>query len=189
MNFKPEVAQLAARSTQRTAFWPDIFRKSVMKKFSIYLFALLLFSCNNSSDSSAENKDSGTVRDEVNSSSSHKDYSGCYRQVVGRDSILLQIDQHNDGFTGKMEFDNFEKDASHGTVKGQMQDGNIVLWYDFNSEGMHSVMEVVLRPVSSGLIRGLADVTNRGDTALLRHDKLNFDPANTLEKFDCSAWH
>ena len=88
-----------------------------------------------------------------------------------------------------MEFDNYEKDASHGTVKGQLQNGNIVLWYNFNSEGMHSVMEAVLKPVSSGLIRGIADITNRGDTALLQHDKLNFDPANTLERFDCSAWH
>lgn len=160
-----------------------------MKNLSTYLFALLLIACNNSSDTPGNSKDSGNVREVENSTSSHKDYSGCYRQVVGRDSILLQLDQQDNYFTGKMEFDNFEKDASHGTVKGSLQGGNIVLWYDFNSEGMHSVMEVVLRPVSSGMIRGLADISNKGDTALLQHDKLNFDPSNTLTRFECSEWH
>jgi hypothetical protein len=155
-----------------------------MKKYSLYFF-LLLTACSNSSDPSDVNNDSSRVLINDNNGSMNEGLSGCYRQVIGRDTILLQLEEYNARFTGKMEFDNFEKDASNGTVKGHLENGNIVLWYDFNSEGMQSVMEVILKPVSLGLIRAVGDVTSKGDTVLLNHDKINFDPSNTLYQVDC----
>jgi hypothetical protein len=160
-----------------------------MRYFILYLITLNLVACNNSSDVQDDSTNTDTIRKIKHTAAAPLDYSGCYRQIIGRDTILLQLVQDNDRFTGKMEFDNYEKDASHGLVKGHLENGNIVLWYDFTSEGMQSVMEVILKPVSSHMIRAVSSITNRADTVLLQHDKLNFDLSNSLIRFDCTGWH
>jgi hypothetical protein len=166
----------------------QLFHIYRVRYFTFYFIFLILAACNNSSDHDGSSN-ADTINTIENNASAHMDYSGCYRQVIARDTILLQLVQNNDQFRGKMEFDNFEKDASHGLVKGHTEKGNIVLWYDFTSEGMQSVMEVILKPDSSQMIRAVSDIRNRGDTVLLQHDKLNFDPSNALTRIDCAEWH
>jgi hypothetical protein len=41
-----------------------------------------------------------------------------------------------------------------GTIKGKEDKEILKLWYDFDSEGMHSVMEVYLKKENGKLLRG-----------------------------------
>jgi hypothetical protein len=66
-------------------------------------------------------------------------------KIIGRDTAILMLDQKGNMFTGKMLYDNYEKDGSRGTIKGKEDNEIIKLWYDFDSEGMHSVMEVYFK--------------------------------------------
>jgi hypothetical protein len=153
-----------------------------------FLFSIVLFllSCNNSSgDATAANEDSITSeKDEQNVDNS---LSGCYRQLVGRDTIDLRLNQSGNSLTGTLSFDNFEKDASSGTVKGEVVNNQAVLWYDFDSEGMHSVMEIIYQPDEGGLVRAVGDMRTQGDTALFTdRTSIRFDRGQTLKKVECS---
>jgi len=156
-----------------------------MKKISSGLFVLVLLACNNNSaNTTEEKKDSEQAVPVIVVSST--DFSGCYRKVLKRDTILLQLQQSGDSVSGTMSFDNYQKDSSSGTVKGSVKKDTVVLWYTFFSEGMHSVMEIVLQKTEDGLIRGVGPFESRGDTALFKeHAEIKFDPLQTLQKIDC----
>ena len=138
------------------------------------LFILLsgnLISCNNNNVQT--NNQSGTTNTtdaEKNTSSNTDqkpvaDNSGCYMKIIGRDTAIVMLEQKGNDLTGKMLYDNFEKDGSRGVIKGK-EDGDILkLWYDFNSEGMHSVMEVYFKKDNGRLLRGIGsmDQKNRYD--------------------------
>jgi hypothetical protein len=150
-----------------------------------------LAACNDSSKTTSGDGDStGASIDAPGSNTASQDrtdVSGCYLQVVGRDSIHLTLQQQGDSLTGTMAFDNYQKDASRGTIKGSIQNGLVVLWYDFFSEGMRSMMEIILKPESGALIRGTGEMDYRGDTAVFKsHKGLDFDEKSRMLKTDCS---
>jgi hypothetical protein len=154
-----------------------------MKYASMLLAAVLVASCTNSSTPVKEPEKASTETSPVPQKNS---YSGCYRQVIKRDTILLRLQQSGTALTGVMAFDNYEKDSSHGTVNGSVENGLLVLWYRFFSEGMESVMQFVLRPSESGMIRGTGEIINRGDTALFKDlGSLQFDTNAGLMKAPC----
>lgn len=157
-----------------------------MKK-NLFIFQIfILAAChNNSADTTPEKADSTQAVQTIPVSSA--DFSGCYRKVLQRDMILLQIQQSGDSVSGTMSFDNYQKDSSSGTVKGKVQKDTIVLWYNFFSEGMHSVMEIILKKTEDGLVRAVGPIEARGDTALFKnHNELQFDPQQTLKKIECN---
>jgi len=146
---------------------------------------VVLLACNNTATGSDESKDS--ILSKNGDSSAIEDVSGCYRQVIQRDTVLLQLQQSGSSVKGTMAFDNYQKDSSHGTVEGSVKKDTVVLWYDFFSEGMHSVMEIVLKKTKDGLVRGFGPVTAQGDTSLLQsHNKLQFDSLQTLRRINCN---
>ncbi len=59
---------------------------------------------------------------------------GSYIKVTGRDTVRLQLKVVDSAVTGTMEFDNFEKDSSHGSVKGNVKNDRLYVWYNFSSE-------------------------------------------------------
>ena len=105
-------------------------------------------------------------------------------KITGRDTAIVILEQKGNDVTGKMLYDNFEKDGSHGSVKGK-QDGDILkLFYDFKSEGMRSVMEVYFKKVPGGLLRGMGDMNVKGDTTYFRSG-INYSDKDGFFKVDC----
>ena len=162
-------------------------------KYTIIIFSIgFLLACNDnkqltettetggSSNKSSDPKTTTTVDDKKTGN----DENGCYMKITGRDTAIVVLEQKGNDISGRMLYDNFEKDGSHGTVKGK-QDGDILkLFYDFNSEGMRSVMEVYLKKVPGGLVRGIGDMNVKGDTTYFTTG-INYSDKEAFSKVDC----
>lgn len=153
-----------------------------MKLFFSFLLLPFLMACNNPVGNSGKNSSQTSNADPI----TRQDFSGCYIKVLQRDTVVLRLQQSGDAVSGTMHFDNYQKDSSKGTVKGSVKKDTIVLWYDFFSEGMHSVMEIVLLKTDDGLVRATGPIGTKGDTAFFQNHRLvKFDPQQTLRKIDC----
>lgn len=156
--------------------------------FLLVLFALELAGCHN--NPSVENKipDTLTSNDHSNHDTLQIETQAlnCYRYVLKRDTILLQLQQRGDSITGVMSFDNYQKDSSHGDIKGHINKDTIYVLYNFLSEGMRSVMEIALLRTDSSLIRGIGPMINKADTLLYKdHQTISYKSGQKLDKVNC----
>ncbi len=151
------------------------------------LFLLVFVACNSDSAKSVDKDTIVNVND--NSASKQGDnnaLSGCYMQVVKRDTIAVKLNQSGNNITGEMVFDNFEKDGSSGPVSGEKSDGIIKLYYTFQSEGTVSVMEVYLKQEDNKLYLGTGDMEVRHDTTFFTNvAQLDFNKDVVLTKSSC----
>jgi len=148
----------------------------------------LLITCNNGKQTTEQTETNKSSNSPTTTSSNAKqepdDLAGCYIKITGRDTAIVMLDQKGNDISGKMLYDNFEKDGSSGTVKGK-EDGDILkLYYDFNSEGMRSVTEVYFKKVNGGLLRGIGDMDVKGDTAYFTSG-INYSDKEAFGKVDC----
>jgi len=151
-----------------------------MKYFLYILLFSNLIACNNSQtkDYSGSSKPSGTppnVEDNL---------PGCYMKILGRDTAILMLEKKGKELSGKMIYDNFEKDGSRGTIKGKEEEGILKLWYDFDSEGMHSVTEVYFKNDNGKFLRGVGTMDAKTDTAYFISG-INYSDKETFTKIDC----
>jgi len=161
-----------------------------MRILFIFIGLASIISCNN-------NKENRTVEDStvtrlpttppVKTPDSIVNVNGCYMKKLDRDIYVLQLEQTGTAVTGKLQFDNYQKDDSKGTVKG-IVDGNIVkLWYDFTAEGMHSILEIYFKKQGDGLIHGIGDTEVKGDSAFYKNPAaINFEEKQLFTKVDCA---
>jgi hypothetical protein len=160
-------------------------------KYILYIFLFSkLVACNDNSrandqSTTSRSSDSGTSVPSKVEDHPFNDITGCYMKIVGRDSAILMLEQKGNMFAGKMLYDNFEKDGSRGTVKGKEDKEIIKLWYDFDSEGIHSVMEVYFKKDNGKLLRGVGDMDAKTDTAYFISG-INYSDKETFTKVDCS---
>ena len=159
-------------------------------KYFLFAAILLVVSCTNTANTKADSKDSGMGnRDTGAETAGHslpQAIDGCYRQVIGRDTIRLQLTRDADSVRGTLVFDNYEKDSSHGTVTGRLNGDKLFLWYTFQSEGMQSVAELVFQQNADGFVRATGPVDSRGDSTVFQsHDKLSFGERDLLRKIAC----
>jgi len=167
----------------------------LIMKYTIIIFAIsLLIACTDNrqlTETSETSGSSNTSNDpktaiSVDDKKPGSEENGCYMKITGRDTAIVVLEQKGTEVTGKMLYDNFEKDGSNGTLKG-IQDGDIVkLFYDFNSEGMRSVMEVYFKKVPGGLIRGVGDMNMKGDTTYFTTG-INYSDKEAFSKIDCAV--
>jgi hypothetical protein len=159
-------------------------------KYILYIFLFSkLIACNDNSrtndkSTTSQSSDSGKPASSKVDDHPFNDLTGCYIKIVGRDSAILMLEQKGNMFTGKMLYDNFEKDGSRGTVKGKEDKEIIKLWYDFDSEGMHSVMEVYFKKDNGKLLRGVGDMDAKTDTAYFISG-INYSDNEAFTKVDC----
>jgi hypothetical protein len=165
----------------------------IIKQIMKYLLYILLFSkliaCNNNSQANdysgnSKSSDSGKITPS-NEEKPAPDVTGCYMKILGRDTAILMLEQKGNEFSGKMLYDNYEKDGSRGTVKGKEEEGILKLWYDFNSEGMHSVSEVYFKKDNGRLLRGVGDMDTKTDTAYFISG-INYSDKEAFNKVDCN---
>ena len=90
---------------------------------------------------------------------------GCYMQVLKRDTFTASLHQHGNLVSGRLRFDNYEKDGSSGTVSGTLQGDLLKVYYFFASEGMNSVTELYLKYEHGMLIRGTGEMNTKRDTS------------------------
>ena len=108
-------------------------------------------------------------------------------RVLKRDTVLLNLQQNGANVSGTMNFDNYEKDSSIGEVKGSIENNVVKLWYDFESEGMHSVMELYFKIADSSLIQGIGSMANKADTAYFTdRSEITYFNGQALKKIPCS---
>lgn len=112
--------------------------------------------------------------------------TGCFLRVTDRDTLVAALQQVGDSITGRLSFDNYQKDGSSGFVKGVLDSGILKLVYRFEAEGMKSVSEQYFKVTPEGLIQGLGQVQVKGDSAYFSSPAdLSYDPVHLLRKTDC----
>ena len=103
-----------------------------------------------------------------------------------RDTLVAKFIQNGNSITGRLSFDNYQKDGSTGIIQGNLEGDIIKLWYSFQSEGMNSVMEVWYKKQGNALIRAIGPVDVKGDTSYFTNKSaITFDGAQKLEITDC----
>ena len=155
-------------------------------KYIQYLFLLTnLMACNgNNQSTTSQSSDRGKATSSDTKEKPASDITGCYMKIVGRDTAIIMLEQKANVFTGKMLYDNYEKDGSRGTVKGIEDKEIIKLWYDFDSEGTHSVMEVYFKKADGRLLRGIGDMDAKTDTTYFISG-INYSDKEAFTKVDC----
>lgn len=167
----------------------------VMKKLLIFSLrsicagGLFLFSCTNRSDQKPADGTAGDppARDTSATAANANDLNGCFLRVLQRDTLVAHLQQNGNAITGKLTFDNFEKDGSTGTVKGTLEGDILKLIYTFRSEGMNSVMEVYFKKQDDKLIRGTGEINVKGDTAYFTQPRnISYEGDDVLRKVACA---
>lgn len=161
-----------------------------MRKGLIIIASLFIISCNNNSAETEVRNDSPVVimpdANDVAQNNTEINAEGCYRKILARDTMIVNLNQVDTMVTGNMVFDNFEKDGSRGTVRGVVDGQIIKLWYDFQSEGMNSVMEMWFRKEGNKLIRGIGSFGVKGDTSYYTNPAdIKYDTAQAFDKIKC----
>ncbi len=157
-----------------------------MKQFLYILLFSNFMACNNSQTSDYSDYSKPSASPPNVEDKSVLEATGCYMKIVGRDTAILMLEQKGKELSGKMIYDNYEKDGSRGIIKGKEDEGILKLWYDFDSEGMHSVMEVYFKKDDGRLLRGIGDMDAKTDTAYFISG-INYSDKEAFTKVDCGS--
>lgn len=157
--------------------------------FTCLLFPLVFMACNNDSgidpnaDSPAISKDSSADKADIASK-----IPGCYLRVMQRDTLAAFLTQDGNIISGKLTFDNYQKDGSSGTVTGIIDEDILKLVYRFQSEGMNSISEVYFKITAAGLIHGTGEIKVKGDSAYYSAPgNVVYNDMEVLTKVDCNT--
>ena len=164
-----------------------------MRSFLLALIIMMITSCNSNTDSKIVRTDTIVNENTVDvnktrpSQKAAISFEGCYLKILKRDTMVLHLRQNGDSVSGKMSFDNYEKDSSSGEVFGVVDGDIIKLWYSFQSEGMHSVAELFFKKENGSLIRGIGDINSKADTSYFaNHAAITYPADQSFSKIDCS---
>jgi hypothetical protein len=157
-----------------------------MRSLLFYLFIVSIIACQGNSESADSDKDTTTSQSTDNVSATPQEQ--CYRKVLARDTFAISITETGEAISGTLLFDNYEKDSSRGSVKGSSSGDTLKLWYDFQSEGMNSVMEVYFKRVGDKLVRGVGTMDVKGDTSYFTNPSdIKFEEKESWDKVSCEA--
>jgi hypothetical protein len=149
---------------------------------------IIALSCNSNTSSPSENPARDTVSGEAQEDRHTFLEEDCYWKILQRDTFAMHLILRGDSISGKLSFDNFEKDASSGTVHGINNHGVYHLWYDFQSEGMSSVMELYFKKEGNTLIRGVGPMEVKGDSSYFPNSEaVKFSTIDAFDKLECQG--
>ena len=160
-----------------------------MKAYVLF-FSLLttLASCNNTHKNQGPNTKDTSAATIGQKNTPITNLTGCYLRTQQRDTLALRLEHDGKDVKGRLTFDNFEKDGSTGSVKGTVTGDILKLIYDFQSEGMQSVMDVYFKVADGGLIHGIGEVNVKTDTTYFADTtQINYPEANKLLKVPCES--
>jgi hypothetical protein len=162
-----------------------------MKRIPIILAIAITAGCENRTEKNISESDSSPVTNPTGVKDQPADdqavaVTGCYMQVLQRDTFTANLQQDGNNIRGNLTFDNFEKDGSSGVVNGKIDNDVIKLFYSFASEGMNSIMEVYFRQQGGSLVRGIGEMNTRGDTAYFVNPAAISYTGSELKKIGCT---
>ena len=159
-----------------------------MKRYLIcFSLAVVFCSCQNQ-EAGNTSGDADTVTGNIipgNDEQKIPAIAGCYLRALNRDTLAASLEQNGDRISGRLAFDNYQKDGSTGTVEGRIENGVVKLVYRFQSEGMSSISEVYFKIEAGQLIHGYGEVAVKGDSAYFPEPR-NITYKDTLFKISCS---
>ena len=129
--------------------------------------------------------DTVVVRDSANEKNPHSGH--CYLAVIGKDSILLNLNISNNMVSGYLHYRFSEKDKSGGKFIGTMKGDTIFADYQFMAEGMESEREVAFLRNGEELIEGYGDIEElNGRVVFKDHGSIKFE-GKPMVHADCAA--
>lgn len=112
--------------------------------------------------------------------------SECFRYADGKDTIILHLIHVGDAITGTLQYDLMQKDRNRGTIQGKMRGNLLVADYQFSSEGMQSIREVVFKKENDHYIEGYGEVAEKNEKVYFRNlDSLQFENNKKLISISC----
>lgn len=161
-----------------------------MKTFCLLLLLCSLSFCTNETNVEPDTED--TTAHHNNTTTAPTDskpagIAGCYMRVRGRDTLAADLQQTGNTITGKLTYDNYQKDGSTGSVIGVVEGDIVKLTYSFQSEGMNSVMDVYYKVSGSDLVPATGTMDMRGDTTYFTDPaSLQYNNEDRLLKVGCN---
>jgi hypothetical protein len=171
-----------------------------MKKyFAGCVVAALIISCQNNdpATNNNDNSDTGktvvvTPNDSTEKGVAEADGNdrlnnkNCYAGFQNKDMVVLSFTQMDSLITGDLAYNYYEKDKNKGKIKGVMRGDTIIAEYNFESEGVLSVREVVFLRKGNTIVEGFGDVVDdRGKMVFKDRTSLSFDNSLVMKKADC----
>lgn len=106
--------------------------------------------------------------------------AGCYVAHIDKDVYTLNVTaQNGTNVSGKLSFNNFQKDSSSGTFEGIYEDEIFLVDYSFTSEGTNSVTQIILKKSGNNFVRGFGELDSTG-TKFSNLNNITFDPKQTF---------
>lgn len=157
-----------------------------MYKILPAIFAFALFACGDKTTDKTEQPTGEKENTPYPDSNKANNINGCYLRVIQRDTLIASLTQDGNIVTGKLIFDNYEKDGSAGMVTGKIEGDIIKLVYRFRSEGMNSISEQFFKITKDGLLQGIGDVAAKGDSAYFSDPaKIRYNEKDKLTRISC----
>ena len=159
-----------------------------MELKNIGLLGLFLFAgaCNNNGKSSAEINADTVVNSTAATTIAGPVSSGCYSQIIERDTSLLQIEQKGNTVTGSLSYSIYQKDRNDGTLQADVTGDIMKGWYLFKSEGVVSVREVAWKINADQLWPAMGEVIQKNDTTMFAQPgNLRYDSSRPFKKVEC----
>lgn len=161
-----------------------------MKKILISAVLLLILSaCNNSSDNTEQKKEpvAEVIKDTLVTAVAPASQGSCYMMVISKDTAFMHLEDSTGFLSGHLMYKRFEKDSNKGVVTlSPEKDGKMHGWYNFSSEGMQSVREIIFKVTDSTMAEGYGDVKMKGDTIVYKYPTvLKFEHKHPFKKRDC----
>lgn len=168
-----------------------------MRILFYFFSAVAITACTNNTTTTEDRTDSTTLQNRSTDepipdttgkepNENYVDVNGCYMKILQRDTLAIKLAQTGTAITGKLTFDNYQKDGSSGIVRGMIEGDIIKLWYNFASEGMNSVMEIYFKKDGNQLLHGIGPVDAKGDTSYYTdHAAIKYTQDQSYTKLAC----
>jgi len=152
--------------------------------FNLFFVSLLAAGCSQNE----KQTDSSNVAANNSAIATKDSYSmvGCRQMIIGKDTANIALQESGDSLYGPLEYKRFEKDSNKGIVCLLKRNGRAEGWYNFQSEGMNSVRQVIFKLSGDSLSEAYGDITVKGDTAMFKYPHaLQFEEKHSFVKTNC----
>ena len=147
---------------------------------TIFSFA----SCNNdkkSTELSTPTDSSTVVENEI-----MRPEATCYFYTNGRDTVQLRVEDVPNGLTGKLVYKIYGKDSNDGSFAGKISGDTLFADYNFMSEGVASVRQIVFLIKDGKATEGLGSMQEKDGKMIFKNLKdITFKTGLVLTKADC----
>jgi len=156
-----------------------------MKYIFFTLGALFLFSsCQNTQEQK-------TTQEQASATATHQgqlsDTAQCFQFIQDKDTTQLSFNIQDHKVTGTLMYNLYEKDKNQGSIEGLIKGDTLIADYNFTSEGVSSIRQVVFLKQGDQWIEGYGEVEDKGGAVKFKDlSTLTFDNSRSLHKVNCN---